>query len=391
MNRKHVINLFLFSVIVLILSGCGQPSQPTNSENKQAESTNVTGQPKDSLTLAREKLNDIALFVSGLPVSKNSSIFELTQTPEWAEYSEEAKNAWARFDSVAASYTTFSKEEIKSPYDSIKTLFYPFSGPDFLFANIMFPNVDKMILIGLEGPGSIPHIDSTSKDSLKDILEMYKVAIEDVIQLSFFRTIDMKNELGNKSIDGTAPIIMLFLARVGKEIVEVNPMYLDKSGELTKVSESKGKRQATAVEIKYRNKGESKIRSVSYLSTNLADPTLSQNIGFMNFLKNIDNNVVTFVKSATYLMHKSYFSIIRNSCLEKSALILQDDSGIGFKFFKKEKWKIQLYGTYSKPIKLFEDFFEPDYLEAFKKGNVKPLKFRIGYSPKSNLLMALKK
>jgi hypothetical protein len=315
----------------------------------------------------------------------------LTQTPEWVEYSEESKNAWTRFDSIAAKYRAFSKEEIKSPYDTIKTLFYPFSGPDFLFANIMFPNVDKMVLIGLEGSGSAPHIDIASKDSLKEILGMYKVAIEEVIQQSFFHTIEMRTELNNKSIDGIAPIIMLFLARAGKEIVEVNPMYLDKSGELTKVSESQGKKQATAVEIKYRNKGESKIKSVSYLSTNLADGSLSQNVAFKNFLKNIDNNVVTFVKSATYLMHKSYFSIIRNTCLEKSALILQDDSGIGFKFFKKDKWNIQLYGTYSKPIKLFEDFFEPDYLEAFKKGNVKPLGFRIGYSPKSNLLMATKK
>jgi hypothetical protein len=391
MNQKHFINLFLVLTVILILSGCGQSSPQTGSVSKQSDSANVQSQPKDSLTLAREKLNDIALFISGLPVNKNSSIYELTQTPEWGEYSEEAKNAWGRFDSIAARYRAFSKEEIKSPYDTIKTLFYPFSGPDFLFANIMFPNVDKLVLIGLEGPGSVPHIDIASKDSLKDILEMYKVAIEDVIQLSFFRTIDMKNELGNKSIDGTAPIIMLFLARAGKEITEVNTMYLDKSGELTKVSESQGKKQATAVEIKYRNKGESKIKTVSYLSTNLADPTLSQNVGFMNFLKNVDNNVVTFVKSATYLMHKSYFSIIRNTCLEKSALILQDDSGIGFKFFKKDKWHIQLYGTYSKPIKLFEDFFEPDYLEAFKKGNVKPLGFRIGYSPKSNLLMAIKK
>jgi len=391
MNIKQIFNILLFSVSILILAGCGNSPQTANNENKQADSTNVKVQPKDSLTIAREKLNDIALFVSGLTVDKNSSIYELTQTPEWNEYSDEAKNAWARFDSVAARYTAFSKNEIKPPYDTIKTLFYPFSGPDFLFANIMFPNIDKMILIGLEGPGTLPKIDISSKDSLKEILEMYKVAIEDVIQLSFFRTIDMKNELGNKSIDGTAPIIMLFLARAGKEIIEVNPMYLDKSGELTKVSESKGKRQATAIEIKYRNKGETKIRSVSYLSTNLADPTLSQNVAFMNYLKNIDNNVVTFVKSATYLMHKSYFSIIRNTCLEKSALILQDDSGIGYKFFKKEKWNIQLYGTYSKPIKLFEDFFEPDYLEAFNKGNVKPLKFRIGYSPKSNLLMATKK
>jgi hypothetical protein len=379
----------LISAIMLILISCGQTSSKNSTVVANTDSVQV--QPKDSATLAIEKLNDIGNFISGLPVNKSSQIFDLTQTPEWNEYAAESKTAWSRFDSVAAKYKEFSKEEIKSPYDSIKTLFYPFSGPDFLFANIMFPNVENMILIGLEGPGSLPQIDEKSKDNLKKILALYRVAIEDVVQLSFFRTIDMKNELGNKEIDGTAPIIMLFLARSGKEIVKVTPMYLNKEGKLIDVSKSSPAKQATAIEILYREKGASKIKSIEYLSTNLADPTLSQNGPFLNYLKNIDNNSVTFVKSATYLMHKSYFSIIRNTCLEKSKFLLQDDSGIAFKFFNQDKWNIHLYGTYSKPIKLFADFFEPDYLQAFKTMHPKPLNFRIGYSPKSNLLIAIKK
>jgi hypothetical protein len=201
----------------------------------------------------------------------------------------------------------------------------------------------------------------------------------------------MKNELGNSAINGITPIIMLFMARSDKEILEVDPMYLDKNGELKKTGKSKGHREASAVEILYRDKGASKIKQVVYLSTNLADPALNSNGPFLKYLNNIDDNVVTFVKSATYLMHKSYFSVIRNTCLKKSAFILQDDSGIGFKFFNKDKWDIKLYGTYSKPIKLFEEFFEEDYLTAFKEGKHKPLNFRIGYSPKSNLLIAIKR
>ncbi len=382
--------LFPISIITIIavsIASCAN-NATNNKQNTSSSDSIKVEQPKDSATLAFERLNDIGKFIMGAPVDKESQLYDLTQTPEWTEFSSVAQNAWSRFDSVSKRYKAFSHNEIKAPYDTIKTLFYPFSGPDFLFANIMFPNVEKMILIGLEGPGTTPQIDSTAKDSLSNILELYKQSIENVMQLSFFRTIDMKTELNNKEIDGTAPIIMLFVAQAGKELVKVTPEYLNKEGKLKPANKLN---PATAVEILYRDKGSNKIKSIEYLSTNLADPALSQNKPFLKYLSKIDNNSVTFVKSATYLMHKSYFSIIRNTCFDKSAMILQDDSGIGYKFFKKDKWKIQLYGTYTKPIKLFEEFFEPDYFDAFKTEKVKPLHFRIGYSPKSNLLMAIRK
>ena len=382
------VNSFTAITLFLIFAACNQPS--TVSSKNQTSDT-VKTQIKDSATLAREKLNDIANFIAGLPVDKSSFLYDYTQTPEWNDYATNSKISWARFDSVALKYRSFSLSEIQAPYDTVKTLFYPFAGPDFLFANIMFPHVEKMILIGLEAPGDVPKIDSTLRDSLKKVLNLYTKSLEDVIQLSFFRTIDMKTELANSSINGITPIIMLFLARSNKEIIKVSPQYLDQNGDLKNVRDSKKVRQADATEIQYQDKGDGKIKKVIYLSTNLADPALSKNLPFMAYLKNIDNHVVTFVKSATYLMHKSYFSIIRNTCLNKSLLILQDDSGIGFKYFDKEKWKIILYGSYKKPIKLFEDFYEQDYFDAFKNGHPKPLNFRIGYSPKSNLLMAIKK
>jgi hypothetical protein len=387
MKNKTIYSISIISACLIIIS-CNQPASVT-SAGQNADT--VKSQPKDSAALAIEKLNDIANFIAGIPVGESSFLYDYTQTPEWNEYANESRTAWNRFDSVAEKYSTFSKSEIQPPYDTIKTLFYPFAGPDFLFANIMFPNVEKMILIGLEAPGTVPQIDSTLKDSLDKVLALYRTSIEDVIQLSFFRTIDMKNELGNSAINGITPIIMLFLARSNKEIVEVNQMYLNHNGELKKAINAKSPVQASAVEILYHDKGDNKIKQVVYLSTNLADPALNSNIPFVKFLKNIDNNVVTFVKSATYLMHKSYFSIIRNTCLTKSVFILQDDSGIGFKYFDKDKWNIRLYGTYSKPIKLFEEFFEQDYLDAFKNSKHKHLNFRIGYSPKSNLLIAIKK
>jgi hypothetical protein len=90
-------------------------------------------------------------------------------------------------------------------------------------------------------------------------------------------------------------------------------------------------------------------------------------------------------------MHKSYFSIIRKTCLQHSALLLQDDSGIAYKYFDQTKWNIQLYGSYSKPIKLFEEFYEPDLTEAYTKSTVKPLKFRFGYNQQSSVLIATRK
>ena len=384
MIRLKFVNIIFLFVLASFNACNGVPS------NKVAVHDSI--QPKKVSAISEDEkrikhLNDVANFIAGIPVDSTSDLYQLTQTADWKAYSNEEKGAWDKFKNVSDQAIAWRTKEFPKAGESFQTLFYPFGGPDFLFANIYFPNAHNYIMIGLENPGSVPQFDAAAKKDLKKVLGLYKDAISDVIQLSFFRTNDMKVELTTKAIDGTVPIIMLFLARSGKQLIDVQPMTLDKDGKLVGCD---SKTKHCAIEIKFRNPGDSIIRHVYYLSTNLADPALKENKPFFNFLNNIDPASISYIKSATYLMHKSYFSIIRNTVLNKSTTILQDDSGIAYKFFKKDVWDICLYGNYEKPISLFKDFYEPDLFDAFKKSS-KPLNYRIGYSTKSVLLLAQKK
>lgn len=388
MKLKNTMLLFLLTNVCLVFGSCNHTSNApkSTSDTIAVKETQKTITPAQNTEKTKE-LTDIANFIEGTPIDSSSRLYRYSLTPEWKAYSEEAKNAWTKFDAMASNVDSWRKKELPVANDTIGTIFYPFGGPDYLFENVFFPNALNYIMIGLEGAGTVPQIDATNKDSIKYILNMYKRAIEDVVKLSFFRTNDMKTELTSKAIDGTTPIIMLFLAHAGKEISSVKLMNLNDEGKLVPATS----KSHMAVAIDFHNHGDTLTRHIYYLSTNLADPSLSKNKPFLKFFDNIDTkNTVSFVKSATYLMHKSYFSIIRNTVLNKSRMILQDDSGIAYKFFDKSKWNITLYGSYIRPIPLFKDFFEEDLLEAYRK-NAKPLTFRYGYSAKSGLLLAQKK
>ena len=90
-------------------------------------------------------------------------------------------------------------------------------------------------------------------------------------------------------------------------------------------------------------------------------------------------------------MHDDYkYSTIRDLLLEKSKNIIEDDSGIPYSFFDQNQWKINLYGSYSKPIDVFSSFIQEDYKDAFKLKS-EPINFRFGYSYPSNILVARKK
>lgn len=378
----------LFGILIISNLSCTH----TKGENKDTNSKTLVDSVIQTKTIDTSKilsdksLTDIAKFIAGIQVDSTSTLYTLSQTAEWKKYRAETDSSWAKFNRLSAKITTWKNKELPATDEAFETLFYPFGGPDYLFANIFFPKAKNFILMGLESPGAAPQIVDTKKDELKGMLNLYKKAIEDVIQLSFFRTVDMKEELKTQAIDGTTPIIMLFLARAGKEIVSVTPSTLDNEGKMVP-SIAKDR---VSVDIAFKNPEDSVVRHVYYLSTNVADPTLSKNIPYMKYLENIDPQSKSFIKSATYLMHKSYFSIIRNTVLNKSLMVLQDNSGIAYKFYDKTKWDITLYGTYENPIPLFKDFYESDLSEAYKKAS-KPVDFRYGYNRKSNFLLAQKK
>jgi len=382
--------LTVFCILVSLTFGsCNHPSAEKHLTDRTSKNQNTekVALPDHNLTGKPKQLTDLANFIAGMPIDSSSQMYTYSLSSAWKSYSEESATVWNKFKKESDNISNWRTKNIPLSEQPYQTLFYPFGGPDYLFANIFFPKATNYILIGLENPGSVPQIDSSNKDSLNRILNLYKKAIEDVIQLSFFRTLDMKSDLTSKAIDGTAPIIMLFLARSGKEVYDVIPRNIDDEGNMAPVT---GKKKYNAIQIDFKNPGDTSLRHVYYVSVNLADGNLLKNKGILTYLKNLDSKSISMIKSATYLMHKSYFSIIRNTVLNKSILILQDDSGISYKFYDQTQWDISLFGKYTKPIPMFIDHYEADLFAAYKNVS-NPINFRYGYNLESNILLALKK
>jgi hypothetical protein len=148
------------------------------------------------------------------------------------------------------------------------------------------------------------------------------------------------------------------------------------------------------VEIFFRTQ-EGEVKELNYYSLDAVDPALAKNKGFVAYLNSIEH-VNTYLKGASYLLHKPYFSVIRNAILSKSSCVVQDDSGIALRYFQKDtaQWDFKLYGEYTRPVSLFKNAFQKELDSLYKNQGASPLGFGIGYNFKdknSNFMVAQRK
>lgn len=335
------------------------------------------------------RLNDIGRFCAGLNVDDRSDLCDLTKSKDWSLFAAKEEQRWQAFRNIEARIRSWADSQLVPRTPSTRVLFYPFGGPDILYPDIFFPSADLYILVGLENIGSAPGEETIRKMRLGAFLNNYSQALDDMFRHSYFISSDMKAELSTKTIRGVLPIFIVLLARMGKELVGVETGALNEAGEFVVMSE--GQRQsAKALRLRYRNPGDGALTTLIYFSQNLSDKPLEKNQAFCAFLARNLPNCFTFIKSASYLMHNKAFSTIRSMILMFSDAVLQDDSGIMFRFFDPEVWALSLFGTYRGPVKIFKEYYETNLCEAFQ-GHTKPLDFRFGYDWKSNLLWAVKK
>jgi hypothetical protein len=86
--------------------------------------------------------------------------------------------------------------------------------------------------------------------------------------------------------------------------------------------------------------------------------------------------------------------MMRNLILRKSRFILQDDTGIPYRFFRDDNWKVTLYGRYADPIKEFSGVKQPDLMAAYKANDtIRNLPFNLGYHwrEKTDILMLIQR
>jgi hypothetical protein len=342
--------------------------------------------------------DDTARFLAGLPLSSNSTLAPLVKDSAWQSHARYFDSIFAREESAHLfKVREFSKKYLTDRHD---TMLYLFSGPDFLYATSFFPNASTYVLAGLEPVGAVPDMSSLNPLVINEELRNLEISTGSLFNFSFFITQNMRTQLRNGQICGTLPVLYVFLARTGKTIHEVDLVNLDghgdfqtndeavatNSNETDKPVHSQQRTAAPGVKIVF-SEGNGPKQTLYYFSTNLADGSFERS-GFSAFLSKL-GPADSFIKSASYLLHKAHFGGVRKLLLHNSEIILQDDSGIPLSYFEATKWRLRAFGHYAGPISLFTNFYQPQMAALFQ--NAGPLEFGIGYQwrkNESNLLLA---
>lgn len=388
--------------IAVVLSACSEDT--TQKETVVKKDTVVVKQSVDSSDVkepetlcTNDSLNAMADIMSG--ITDSNSIFKHIQfSTDFRNFHKTFDKRWQTFDSARlTNLKQFREQELSKIVKKQTTLFYPFSGPDILYAQTFFPDPDKYVMIGLEPVGSYPIFKVEGKDSLDSYFNKINTSLNAILKYSFFRTESMSKDLKNTEVDGTLHLLTLFLKRTGNSLCSAKAITVDSLGNVVYInsfSDLKKLKTATkGVEIKFSD-AQHHAKTVCYFSLNAANGGLKFNKGFVSYLKNM-GTINTYLKGASYLMHKDYFSIIRNVVLEQSEQVIQDDSGIALHYFTDSnfKWNYNFYGQYTKPISLFSHHYQSDLDSLYKQQGAKPIGFGIGYNFKdknSNFMIATK-
>jgi hypothetical protein len=330
--------------------------------------------------------NDTARFLAGMPPADDSPLAPLTKDRNWQQHASVFNAAFQRVEqSQLARIRAWSSSNLT---EARPTLFYMFSGPDFLYANAFYPKAKTYVLSGLEPVGAVPDL-TTLRGSVPSELGKLRYSLSSILSLSFFITKQMKSDLRVGRVNGTLPILYVFLARSGYAIREVTPVKLDSEGNVQPEADARRGGAAPGVKIVFAG-SDGEERTLYYFSTNLADDGV-KNSGFLKFCATLAPGD-SLVKSASYLLHSGGFSKVREFLLANSAAMVQDDSGIPLSYYDPRKWDLHPFGRYLGPIELFPGAYQARYAELFRKA--RPIDFGIGYrhrSAESNLLLVVKK
>ena len=311
-------------------------------------------------------LTDQARFLAGLPV-RNSGWEEFTRGSMWGDHAAALDAAWDKAQQrQIGKVRAFANSYL--PGSGGGPMFYMFSGPDFLYANLFFRDASTYILCGTEPVGAVPDITRIDPTLLGPALENLRRSMKTMFSFHYFITKEMRVDLQRNELGGTLPVLYVFLARLGYTIHQVEPVNAPAAG----------------VRIVFSGAAGGRTQNLYYFKVDLSNGASGK---FLNWCR-AQGSGPSLVKAASYLLHSDNFSQVRSFLLEHSTRIVQDDSGIPLRYFD-DRWSLRFFGNYVGPIEIFAKHSQPDLMAAYGRSNPAPLGFAFGYhwQPERGMLM----
>ena len=330
--------------------------------------------------------SDVARYLAGMPVSEGSPLASLTRDPQWLAHSNSMNLSFAKMETRQLSNIRTWRATMLAPVIPNAVCLYLFGGPDFLYANVFFPDAPAYVLQGLETIDSIPDLLTLPIQALNGTLQNIQISLNNALNYTYFETKDMREDFARSELKGVLPILFVFIARSGQTIAKVDYISLAPNGAVLDGFRS----GVRGVRILVDDPRTGKEKSLYYFTADLSNGALSS--GIIRFCSNL-GPTNSFIKAASYLMHEDSFSTVRNLLLGVSASIVEDDSGIPVRYFTSDRWTLRFFGSYVGPIELFRKYYQTDLYQDFGSNIPKPLTFGFGYQINrrtSNLIVAVR-
>ena len=376
--RKIILSVLTGAFVLVSCNGSAAKTNDSKSYNSKATTDTIVTvkkeAPKDSIYID-SFFTDIAKTIAGIEnnfAKKRKLALNYSQQVE-IQYSIFQKNK------INPISNWVKERQLISEDKKCKTLFYPLAGADFAYANAFFNDVDNYILVGLEKPGYLPNYNSFNNAAIENYRSHIFNSLGVSMKSGFFRTNSMRVQFSQKYVNGTLHSLLFYLARSGNKIRKIGHFILKDDASLRPTFGTEAM-FSPGLDIEFLT-ADNKVKHLYYYCFDLSDV----NPKIDNFFKWVSSfgQHHTMLKAASYLNSREYFSKTRNYILNSSNLIVQDDSGIPYKYFVNGKWNINLFGIYKRVIPLFSTRIQPDMVAAYRDTSkliTSKLPFVIGYN-----------
>jgi hypothetical protein len=299
-------------------------------------------------------------------------------TPGLENHAKAAAYWWNDYERrIGAPLREWAAAEILAAPGAI--VFYPFSGPDFPTVARLVPDAGRYVLVSLQRADPLPAIDRASAADQSAFLERFGTAWRQFAQIGFFRTRDLEAEARRPGVRvGVTAALMAFAARLGFEVVAVEPVRVNAYGTDLEVHPGDRSDPATWDSVRLVLARDARRVHLDYVQANLGDAALAAKPATRAWIERMAEHL-TVIKAASHLLQRPAFSILRDAIVERAAGVIQDETGIEYERLA-QAFIVTLHGRFEKPHRLFREDAQRSLAAAYAAAaDTKPLPFNISY------------
>jgi hypothetical protein len=286
-----------------------------------------------------------------------------------------AEAGWLRYkETIGAPLSAWVKSAL--PPKLTGTVFYPFSGPDFVTLTQIFPDADRYVMVAMQAAGKPADPEKMSTVRALNFQNKFLNEWLKFGRLGFFRTHDLNDDqVDDVSRIGVSTIIKTFAVYSGYDVLDVFPIAFDAgTGTFERVTTDHWR------SVRLLLSKEGKPVTIDYVSLDLSDGYLSQHLPIQGWLAREAANPV-LLKAASHLLQETYFSVLRDILIKQATLVVQDETGLNYEDLVRIG-QVDLYGRFLFPHELFNKNKQRALAKAYvdSAASVKELPFAFSYN-----------